>query len=117
MSKWTIRYTKFAYAELDAIYFYIAEQLLEPEISAKQVKRITTAIGNLDEMPHRNPLYAKEPWKGRGLRKLLVDNYMVFYVIDVAKEEVVVMHILYGGRDIDDILKNEAENIDDRDNG
>lgn len=111
MSKWTVRYTKSAYAELEAIHIYIAEQLLEPEISANQVKRITSAIGNLDEMPHRNPLYPQEPWKGLGLRKLPVDNYIVFYVTDDEKEEVIVMHIFYGGRDIANMLKKATENI------
>lgn len=116
MSKWTVRYTKSAYAELDTIYIYIAQQLLEPEISANQVKRIISAIGNLDEMPHRNPLYPKEPWRGFGLRKLLIDNYIVFYITDDEKEEVIVMHIFYGGRDIANILNKELKNIDDSDN-
>lgn len=109
MSKWTVQYTKSAYAELDAIYLYIAEQLREPEIAANQVKRILSAIGDLDEMPHRNPLYPEEPWKGLGLRKLPVDNYIVFYATDDEKEEVVVMHVFYGGRDIANIFGSVAE--------
>lgn len=117
MSKWTVRYTKSAYAELEAIYLYIAEQLLEPEISANQVKRIMRAINDLDEMPHRNPLYPKEPWKGLGLRKLPIDNYIIFYATDDENEEVIVMHIFYGGRNIANILSSEAENINNADNG
>ena len=109
MSKWTVQYTKSAYAELDAIYRYIAEQLCAPGIAANQVKRILSAIGDLDEMPHRNPLYPKEPWKGLGLRKLPVDNYIVFYATDDEKEEVVVMHVFYGGRDIANIFDSIAE--------
>lgn len=116
MSKWTVKYTKSAYSELNAIYVYIAEQLLEPEISTNQVKRILSAIGDLDVMPHRNPLYPKEPWKSLGLRKLPVDNYMVFYATNEEKEEVIVMHIFYGGRDIANILKKNSEDIDNGDN-
>lgn len=113
MSKWTIRYTKTAFAELDDIYKYIAEDLLVPEISKAQTRRIMKAIAALDEMPLRNTLYDKEPWKSRGLRKMPVDNYIVFYYADDKTSEVVIMHIFYGGRNIADILKNEALKNDD----
>lgn len=116
MSKWTIRYTNTAFAELDCIYKYIAEELLVPEISMGQIRRIMKAIAALDEMPLRNTLYDKEPWKSRGLRKLPVDNYMVFYYANEQTSEVVIMHIFYGGRNIADILNNEAAEQNDSGN-
>lgn len=109
MSKWTIRYTETAFAELDGIYKYIAEELLVPEIAIGQTRRIMQAIASLDEMPLRNTLYDKEPWKSRGLRKMPVDNYMVFYCANEQTKEVAIMHIFYGGRNISRILKNEAK--------
>lgn len=109
MSKWTIRYTNTAFAELDGIYKYIAEELLVPEISKGQTRRIMNAIAALNEMPLRNASYNKEPWKSRGLRKMPVDNYVVFYFANEQTSEVVIMHIFYGGRDIDAVLEQEAK--------
>ncbi len=105
MSNWIINYTKNAYSELDAIYKYIAEDLNVPNTASKQIKRITSAIDSLEEMPLRNPLYDKEPWHSLGLRKMLVDNYIVFYFPNETNNEIVIMHIFYSGRNILDILK------------
>lgn len=113
MSKWQVKYTKIASEDLDAIYRYIAEDLQVPETAAGQVKRIMSAISALDEMPLRNTLYEKEPWKSRGLRKLPVDNFMIFYFTVDSANEVVVAHIFYGGRNIDEIIKAEAKKSDD----
>ena len=105
MSNWIINYTKNAYSELDAIYKYIAEDLNVPNTASKQIKRITSAIDSLEEMPLRNPLYDKEPWHSLGLRKMLVDNYIVFYFPNETNNEIVIMHIFYSGRNISNILK------------
>ncbi|MDE6869830.1 MAG: type II toxin-antitoxin system RelE/ParE family toxin [Clostridia bacterium] len=105
MNKWKVLYSKTAYEELDNIYKYIAEKLLAPKISREQVKRIMSAISTLDEMPFRNPLYDKEPWRNLGLRKFVIDNYIAFYYANENTNEVIIMHIFYGGRDIDNILK------------
>ena len=101
-----IRYTKSAYEELDGIHKYIAENLLVPNIAIEQTRRIMSAIDTLDEMPFRNPLYDKEPWKSLGLRKLFIDNYIAFYYTNENTKEVIITHIFYGGRNIDEILKS-----------
>lgn len=84
---------------------YIAEDLNVPNTASKQIKRITSAIDSLEEMPLRNPLYDKEPWHSLGLRKMLVDNYIVFYFPNENNNEIVIMHIFYSGRNILNILK------------
>ena len=76
-----------------------------PNTANKQIKRITSAIDSLEEMPLRNPLYDEEPWKSRGLRKMLVDNYIIFYFPNETNNEIVIMHIFYSGRNISNILK------------
>ena len=61
-------------------------------------------VESLSEMPLRNPLYDKEPWKSRGLRKLIVDNFITFYITNEKQNQVVVLAIMYGGRNIDELL-------------
>ena len=37
----------------------------------------------------------REPWKSRGLRVFLVDNYLVFYIPDRERQMVTVIRVMY----------------------
>lgn len=67
--------------------------LLVPETAKKQVMRILEQVEKLDDMPNRFPLFEKEPWRSRGLRKLIIDNYIAFYYPNELVKEVVVFHV------------------------
>lgn len=105
MSEWKIVYTEQAARDLRVIHEYIAFTLLEPEIAKKQSKRILDAAAKLSEMPLRCPLYEKEPWNGKGLRMLPVDHYLAFYLPVEQGKTVAIIRIMYGGRSLEDQLK------------
>ena len=90
MSEWNVKLSPEFKQEVRDIYSYIANTLLVPETALKQIDRILKAVESLDEMPQRNPLYEREPWKTRGLRKLVVDNFVVFYLINVIGYPVII---------------------------
>jgi toxin ParE1/3/4 len=46
-----------------------------------------------------------EPLKKRGYRKLIVGNYMVFYLVNEQERQVIITRILYGAGDYQTILK------------
>lgn len=104
MSEWNVILTPEFKQEFRNIYAYLAEVLLVPETAKKQVNRILEQIEKLSEMPNKFSLVEKEPWRSRGLRKLVVDNYVVFYMPNEKTNEVVVFHVFYGGRNIDELL-------------
>jgi toxin ParE1/3/4 len=104
MNKWKVVLTPEFQEEVRDIYSYIANTLLVPETAVKQVRRIMDAVETLNEMPLRYPLYEKKPWNGRGLRKLVVDNFVVFYLPNEKAHEVVILHAFYGGRNIEELL-------------
>jgi toxin ParE1/3/4 len=104
MSVWKIVYSEHAEKDLRDIYEYIAVSLLEPGIARNLTKRIMNAIAKLDQIPLRHRLFEKEPWHSKGLRVLPVDNYIVFYLPVDALKTVVVVRIMYGGRDIGEQL-------------
>lgn len=60
---------------------YIASVLQVPENAMRQYNRIADAIVTLDVLAERVPVMRSEPEHKRGLRRLLVDNYSVFYII------------------------------------
>ena len=96
--------------DIRLIYQYIADQLSELWIASKQYRRIKEAIMSLSEMPHRGALYSEEPWRSRGLRKLVIGNYLAFYFVeDDAK--VVVVRVMYGGRNVNAQLEDTVGRI------
>lgn len=106
---WKVNYTEDAEQDLQSIFDYISDVLLEPVTAANQTNRIMDAADSLDHMPLRYRLYDKEPWQSRGLRVMPVDNYLVFYLPDETKKIVAIIRIMYGGRDIDKHLNVTEE--------
>jgi len=105
MNVWMIEYTEPAEADLDDIFCYIAENLHAPGTAKEQIRRIIERISKLDAMPKRYPLYNKGKWRALGLRRTIVDNFAIFYLPDDAGRIVTIIRILYGGRDIDEIMQ------------
>lgn len=104
--KFDIIYSDRALNDLRNIHRYIAVELLAPDAAKNVSNKIMDEIDALDEMPNRNPLYEKEPWRSRGLRKLVVGNFVAFYLPMEEQQQVLVITIMYGKRNIAKILND-----------
>ena len=105
MKQYGILITDEALNDMESIYEYIAEELLAPDTAMGQYNRIADAIETLDQMPERIKLMESEPEKTRGLRKLIVDNYAVFFIVE--DDTVIVTNVLYGASDIENRLRGD----------
>ncbi len=99
MSDYSIKITEPAENDLRGIGDYIAQQLLEPEIARKVVNKIGNAIMTLEETPLRNSLVADQRLSLQGIRKIIVENFIVFYIVKEELRIVTIIRILYGRRD------------------
>ena len=99
MSDYSINITEPAENDLRGIGDYIAQQLLEPEIARKVVNKIGNAIMTLEENPLRNSLVADQRLSLQGIRKIIVENFIVFYIVKEELRIVTIIRILYGRRD------------------
>lgn len=86
--------------DLRDVFEYIVFTLQVEQAAAGQLARLQRTILSLDTMPHRYPVYKREPWRSRGLRFVPVDHYMVFYLVDEMMQTVSVARVLYGSRDL-----------------
>lgn len=109
MNGWRVLLSPQFQAEIRGIHSYIANTLLVPDTAAKQVRRIMDGVNSLSDMPMRCPLYEKQPWRSRGLRMLTIDNFVAFFLTNENAGEVAVLHIFYGGRDIENLLGDNVE--------
>ena len=107
MKKWDVQLSEPVENDLDDIYRYIAESLLEPTVAWRQIERIRKAVFSLDKLPERGSFFPQEPWRSRGLRRLFADNYCILYEINEATDTVDVIAILYSKRNIEDVLVQE----------
>lgn len=89
-----------AYRDLDNIYAYISNEILEPDIARRQIDRIWDALSSLSLFPHSHQDRLIGRYSNKGYKQLLVDSYLAIYRIDEEKEEVHVVTIQYVKRDI-----------------
>ena len=107
--KYQIIYSPQALDDLKGIYAYIAFSLNTAATARKQVGRIRSEISSLSTMPERYALVQWEPWYEMGLRKMTVNNFVVFYLVEKEERTVTVVRILYGGMDIDAVFQESVE--------
>lgn len=103
MKLYEVEITQEALKDMEQLYNHIAYTLQSPENAIGQYNRIAEAILKLDNMPERFRIIASEFDYSSGLRRMVVDNYSVFYVIK--ENRVVVMSVLYSASDMEQRLK------------
>ena len=84
-----------AYRDLDGIYDYISNTLLEPGIALNIVDEIESAILSLDTMPHRCPERKIGIYANKGYRQLFVGNYTALFRINEERKIVMVVTVRY----------------------
>lgn len=102
MNKYKIEYSKDSKQDLIGIKQYIKYNLQEPEIAQKLISKIKNEINNLNNNPKIYAIIDDELIKRLEIRKLIVDNYIVFYRIKNNNIEIV--RIMYGRRNWIDLL-------------
>lgn len=103
MKQYNVKITSKALADMEAIYDYIAEQLLNPDAAMGQYNRIADAIESLKEFPERCRVFDSQPEHDLGMRQIPVENYTAIYVI--RGDDVVVLRVLYSASDINARLR------------
>lgn len=98
MEKYEVNITDEALGDMEKIYKYIAFELLSPENAMGQYNRIADAILTLDSLPDRFALFESEPEHSWGMRRMVVDNYLVCYIVDPGI--VTVTDVLYGASNV-----------------
>lgn len=98
MIRYNVMITASALADMEAIYDYIAEELLNPDAALGQYERIAETVKSLQEFPGRCKLLDSAQLRAIGMRRITVDNYTVIFMI--RGEDVVATHVMYSASDI-----------------
>ena len=103
MGKRIVEITQTALGDMEGIYDYIANVLLAPENAMGQYNRIADAILTLESNPERCPVFEVEPERSWRMRRMVMDNYLVCYIVD--PDKVTVTDVLYGVSNVHARLK------------
>lgn len=102
--RYCIRYTPLAYEDLDAIDDYIGKTLDNPSAAKRLLEKMERSLHRLKQFPRLGAEVEDIYLASRGYRKLVVENYLIFYIIHETQQEIVVMRILYGAREYRNLL-------------
>jgi plasmid stabilization system protein ParE len=94
-NKYSVKLLPRANRDLDGIYAYIAETLIEPGIADKLLASIEEAIFSLESMPQRGALRKTGAYANKGYRQLFAGNFTVVYRVAEAKKMVLVLTVRY----------------------
>lgn len=72
----------------------------------RQTGRIRKDIKDLNLFPDKFPVVEWTPWNDLNIRKMPVDNFIMYYRVVHEDQSVEIVRIFYGGQDIENIVKN-----------
>ncbi len=93
--KYVVKFYTRAYRDLDDIYTYIAEILLEPGTALNMVDELEKAIFSLEQLPERGAIRRIGAYGGGNYRQLFVKNYCIIYRLIKKKKEVHIVTVRY----------------------
>lgn len=99
-----IRYTPLAYEDLNEIDSYISETLGNPQAAMRLMEEIEKSVDQLERFPMIGSAVEDPFLESKGYRKLVVQNYLIFYLVDASRQLVVIMRVQYGAREYRNLL-------------
>ncbi len=79
MDNYVVKLYARTYRDLDGIYTYIAENLLEPGTALNMVDELEKAIFSLEQLPERGAIRRIGAYANGDYRQLFVKNYVIIY--------------------------------------
>ncbi|GAB5084469.1 type II toxin-antitoxin system RelE/ParE family toxin [Ruminococcus sp. 25CYCFAH16] len=101
---YTIEYLPIAKSDMVDIAKYIGVKLENPEAAERLAEKMIEAAEKLTDMPYKCPVYIPVKPLRHEYRKLIVQNYIMFYWVDEDKKRITIARVVYSGRDYENLL-------------
>jgi len=90
--------------DLTDIFSYLYYDLCESKTAARIYKLLREKINSLSSMPQRCRIVPLAPYAQAGVRRLFVEGYVIFFLIDEQRARVEILRILHHRRQWQEIL-------------
>ena len=91
--------------DFNEILQYITFELCNPKAAQRLGKKIFEKIDIIRSFPELGPIADNENFIDNSIRKVSIDNYILFYKIHKSKQTIFILRILYSKRNIHEIMK------------
>jgi toxin ParE1/3/4 len=95
LEKYDVKMLPKALRDIDDIFDYIADELIEPKIAEGIFSSIEDAILSLDEFPYRGSERKVGVYANKGYRQLFVKNFTIIYRVDEILKQIIVVTVRY----------------------
>ena len=102
MAKYKIKIMQIAQDDMKAIIAHI--RINDPEAAIKMYEKIEVSIGKLADFPHLGPVPLDKKIAEQGYRLIVVEPYLVFYILVLEDKTVEIQRVLHGKQDFPRIL-------------
>ena len=99
MKSYSVIVTPQALRHMEDIKRYISVSLQAPTTARNLILLLRKEMRSLSTMPDRTPLTPEEPWHSKGIHKMPVKNYIVYYWVDEEHLMVRIIAVIYARRD------------------
>ncbi|MBQ6163308.1 MAG: type II toxin-antitoxin system RelE/ParE family toxin [Clostridia bacterium] len=100
---YSFSFTDIAAADLNETLNYISGELSNPTAAQSFIQKMETAISTIRTFPLSGSPVDNPYVKRNDIRKTTVGNYVLYYLPDHFKHEIIILRIVYGPRDRDRI--------------
>ena len=107
-----IHITGKAELDLNEAADYIEFTLLNPQAADDLLDKVDEEINKLSYMPEKHKVVEDPVLAAWGIRLIVIDSYLAFYVIDNGAGIVHIVRFLYSRRNWISILRNEPPSLD-----
>lgn len=102
---YNLEYLPVARQDMVEIVRYISRKLNNPAAADRLAVELIEAGDGIPAFPYANPAYIPIRSLKHEYRKLLVQNYLMFYWVDEEKKLVTVARVIYAKRDYELLLE------------
>lgn len=99
-----LEYLPVARRDMIEIVRYISQELQNPTAADQLAMELIEAGDSIPKFPYANPAFIPIRPLKHEYRKLLVQNYFMFYWVDEVKKLVTVARVVYARRDYERLL-------------
>lgn len=101
---YTLEYLPIAKKDMMEIAQYIGVKLADPAAADRLAEKMVSEAEKLIDMPYKCSIYLSPRRLKHEYRKLLVNNYIMFYYVDETTKIITIARVIYAKRDFRRLL-------------
>lgn len=104
-SEYSCKFSAKAVVDIEDIMQYISETLCNKQAAKSLLRKIFDKIDQICTYPESGNTIENPFLSDKAVRKVNVDNYVLYYKAEAKEQVIYVIRIVYGKRNLDEILR------------